>query len=114
MQEGILGTKGSGYPIRYLSYFIAVKSVLFVLLNITYHSFLFELELFLGSRLWLMCGFVLSFASLVAAMWIMLEDYVLVPGDHANWPGVVLFLHIFLIFVASLVYKFGRTEELWG
>ncbi|VDD94979.1 unnamed protein product [Enterobius vermicularis] len=67
-----------------------------------------------GSRLWLMCGFVLSFASLVAAMWIMLEDYVLVPGDHANWPGVVLFLHIFLIFVASLVYKFGRTEELWG
>uniref|UniRef100_A0A0N5ASZ4 Transmembrane protein 50A n=1 Tax=Syphacia muris TaxID=451379 RepID=A0A0N5ASZ4_9BILA len=67
-----------------------------------------------GSRLWLMSGFVLSFASLVAAIWIMLADYVLVTGDHSNWPGVVLCFHIFLIFIASLIYKFGRTEELWG
>ncbi|VDM44741.1 unnamed protein product [Toxocara canis] len=67
-----------------------------------------------GSRLWLMCGFVLSFASLVAAIWIMFADYVLVLGDHPTWPGVALFLHNFLIFLASLVYKFGRTEELWG
>lgn len=61
-----------------------------------------------------MCGFVLSFASLVAAIWIMFADYVLVVGDHPTWPGVALFFHNFLIFVASLVYKFGRTEELWG
>uniref|UniRef100_A0A915PWY2 Uncharacterized protein n=1 Tax=Setaria digitata TaxID=48799 RepID=A0A915PWY2_9BILA len=67
-----------------------------------------------GSRLWLMLGFVLSFASLVAALWIMFADYVLVTGDHPIWPGVALFLHNFLIFISSLVYKFGRTEELWG
>lgn len=67
-----------------------------------------------GSRLWLMLGFVLSFASLVAALWIMFADYVLVIGDHPTWPGVALFFHNFLIFTASLVYKFGRTEELWG
>ncbi|EFO19052.1 hypothetical protein LOAG_09441 [Loa loa] len=67
-----------------------------------------------GSRLWLMFGFVLSFASLVAALWIMFADYVLVTGDHPIWPGVALFLHNFLIFISSLIYKFGRTEELWG
>ncbi|OZC08758.1 hypothetical protein X798_04172 [Onchocerca flexuosa] len=67
-----------------------------------------------GSRLWLMLGFVLSFASLVAALWIMFADYVLVTGDHPIWPGVALFFHNFLIFISSLVYKFGRTEELWG
>ncbi|VDN03130.1 unnamed protein product [Thelazia callipaeda] len=67
-----------------------------------------------GSRLWLMLGFVFSFASLVAALWIMFADYVLVTGDHPTWPGVALFFHNFLIFMASLIYKFGRTEELWG
>jgi len=71
-----------------------------------------------GARLWLMSGFVLAFASLVAAIWIMFADFVLVPGPHRDdWsvmPGVALFFHNFLIFLAALVYKFGRTEELWG
>ncbi|TKR93837.1 hypothetical protein L596_008217 [Steinernema carpocapsae] len=67
-----------------------------------------------GARLWMMAAFCLSFSCLVAAIWVMFADYVLVKGDHSVWPGVALFLHNFLIFIASLVYKFGRTEELWG
>ncbi|CAJ0944271.1 unnamed protein product, partial [Mesorhabditis belari] len=67
-----------------------------------------------GSRLWLMSAFVLSFSALVAATWILFSDYVLQPGPHSVWPGVSLFLHNLMIFSASLVYKFGRTEELWG
>ncbi|CAJ0578211.1 unnamed protein product, partial [Mesorhabditis spiculigera] len=66
-----------------------------------------------GSRLWLMAAFVLSFSALVAATWILFSDYVLRQGDHPVWPGVALFVHNFMIFAASLVYKFGRTEELW-
>jgi len=31
-----------------------------------------------------------------------------------TYPGVAIFMQNFLIFVASLVYKFGRSEELWG
>jgi hypothetical protein len=31
-----------------------------------------------------------------------------------SYPGVAIFLQNFLIFVASLVYKFGRSEELWS
>ncbi|CAI5439568.1 unnamed protein product [Caenorhabditis angaria] len=67
-----------------------------------------------GSRLWLMAAFVLSFSSLVAATWILFSDYVLRQGDHDVWPGVALFLTNFIIFAASCVYKFGRTEEMWG
>ncbi|GMT01863.1 hypothetical protein PENTCL1PPCAC_24037, partial [Pristionchus entomophagus] len=67
-----------------------------------------------GARLWLMLSFCLAFACLVAATWLLFSDYVLPPGDHNIWPGVALFLHNFMIFAASLIYKFGRTEDLWG
>lgn len=30
-----------------------------------------------------------------------------------HWPGVGLFLQNSFIFIASLVYKFGRAEEQW-
>ncbi|KAI6219871.1 Small membrane protein related [Aphelenchoides besseyi] len=64
-----------------------------------------------GARLWMMFAFILSFSSLVAALWLMFSDYVLRQGNDPKWPGVSLFLNNFLIFCASLVYKFGRTEE---
>jgi len=63
-----------------------------------------------GARLWLMLAFILSFSSLVAALWLMFADYVFETGDGPKWPGVALFLNNFLIFCASLVYKFGRAE----
>lgn len=69
--------------------------------------------LFLGARLWLMFGFVASFASIIAGIWIMFSDFVFVKGNAPVWPGVALFLQTFFIFTSSLVYKFGRTEELW-
>lgn len=60
-----------------------------------------------------MFGFIASFACIVGGIWIMFADFVLIPGENAVWPGVALFLHTFLIFISSLIYKFGRTEELW-
>lgn len=51
------------------------------------------------------------------------DDYISGPKDCADgrtfvptltYPGVAIFLQNFLIFVASLVYKFGRSEDLWG
>jgi len=64
-----------------------------------------------GARLWLMLAFVLSFASLVAAVWLMFSEYVFRQGDTPKWPGVALFLNNFLIFCASLLYKFGRVDN---
>jgi hypothetical protein len=60
-----------------------------------------------GSRLWLFVGFVIGFASLIASGWILF-------GDHADkWPGTAVFLQNLFIFVAGLIYKFGRSEDLW-
>ena len=88
LNEGLLGTKGNCILTAYGSN--------------------------LGARLWLMPAFVVSFTSLVAATWILFSDYVLRTGDHPVWPGVALFLTNFIIFASSCIYKFGRTEEMWG
>lgn len=60
-----------------------------------------------------MLGFIASFSSLVAGIWVMFGKFVFIESKHPIWPGVALFLHVFLIFIGSMVYKFGRTEELW-
>jgi hypothetical protein len=61
-----------------------------------------------------MIGFIGSFACIVAGIWIMFANYVVgSDSDHSVRPGIALFIHSFLIFISSLVYKFGRTEELW-
>ncbi|VDP24355.1 unnamed protein product [Soboliphyme baturini] len=67
----------------------------------------------IGARLWLLFGFVIGFGSLITSIWILFADFV-DKGVSNQWRGVSLFLQNFLIFVASLVYKFGRTEEVWG
>ncbi|XP_061729982.1 transmembrane protein 50A-like isoform X1 [Cydia pomonella] len=72
-----------------------------------------------GARLWLFMGFVVGFASLIAACWILFANYVNTgkPGSDATkntWAGVSLFLQNAFIFAGSLVFKFGRAEDLWG
>ncbi|KAF7636531.1 hypothetical protein Mgra_00004119 [Meloidogyne graminicola] len=71
-----------------------------------------------GTRIWLMFGFIGSFACIIAGIWIItillrFGDYVLQKNDNPKWPGVAIFLHTLLTFLASLTYKFGRSEELW-
>lgn len=60
-----------------------------------------------------MVAFFLAFSSLVASLWIMFAEFVLVEGNIPNWPGLALFFHSLFIFFASLLYKFGRVEEYW-
>ncbi|XP_077296103.1 transmembrane protein 50A [Arctopsyche grandis] len=66
-----------------------------------------------GARLWLFLGFVMGFASLIAACWILFANYVNVEGKH-DWPGVAIFLQNAFIFAGSLVFKFGRAEDAWS
>ncbi|CAH0386118.1 unnamed protein product [Bemisia tabaci] len=64
-----------------------------------------------GARAWLFMGFVLGFASVIASCWILIADF-LGPGSKSNtWVGVSLFIQNFLIFAASLVYKFCRVDD---
>jgi len=61
-----------------------------------------------GARLWLFVGFVVGFASLIASGWIVLGGY----GVKSYL--VAVFLQNLFIFASGLVYKFGRSEDLWG
>ncbi|XP_018331681.1 transmembrane protein 50B [Agrilus planipennis] len=63
-----------------------------------------------GARIWLFLGFVMGFASVIAACWILFADFV-GAKEASQWPGVALFMQNALIFVSSLVFKFGRTED---
>merc|ERR1711993_96896 len=72
-----------------------------------------------GARVWFFIGFLLGFGSLIGACWILFGEY-LFPNEENTFhpkfmsPGWAIFLQNFLIFVASLIYKFGRSEDLWG
>ncbi|XP_038077443.1 transmembrane protein 50A-like [Patiria miniata] len=66
-----------------------------------------------GARIWLFVGFLLAFAGLIAASWILFGPYVVNKVFKDPYPGVAIFLQNFLIFLSGLVFKFGRTEELW-
>ncbi|CAH1799305.1 unnamed protein product [Owenia fusiformis] len=66
-----------------------------------------------GARIWLFIGFLLGFGALIAASWILFGVYV-VPMKQPQWPGVAVFLQNALIFFSALIFKFGRTEDLWG
>lgn len=66
-----------------------------------------------GARVWLFIGFLLAFGSLIAASWILFGFYV-VPHQVNDWPGIAIFLQNAFIFFGGLVFKFGRTEDLWG
>lgn len=66
-----------------------------------------------GARVWLFLGFVLGFGSLIASCWILFGDYV-IQGKDVQWPGIAIFLQNSFIFLGALIFKFGRTEDLWG
>lgn len=81
-----------------------------------------------GARVWLFIGFLLGFGALIGASWILFGFYVVnnkdmyrnitittAPDDYKpEWAGVAIFLQNALIFFSSLLFKFGRTEDLWG
>lgn len=83
-----------------------------------------------GTRIWLFLGFVMGFASVIAAIWILFADFMKegkvfrISTSHSDLyfhlfsgerlAGVALFLQNALIFISSIIYKFGRSEDLWG
>lgn len=64
-----------------------------------------------GARIWIFIGYVLGFAAIIAAIWVMVASFNSADGKESNWPGVSLLLQNVCIFVSSLVYKFGRSDQ---
>ncbi|XP_022902313.1 transmembrane protein 50B [Onthophagus taurus] len=65
-----------------------------------------------GAKIVLFIGFVMGFGSVIAACLILFANFV--NKEVKQWPGVGLFLQNALIFIASLIYKFGRSDDQWG
>ncbi|KAM9736232.1 transmembrane protein 50A isoform 1-T1 [Dama dama] len=65
-----------------------------------------------GARIWLFIGFMLAFGSLIASMWILFGGYV-AKEKAVVYPGIAVFFQNAFIFFGGLVFKFGRTEDLW-
>ncbi|KAJ8004592.1 hypothetical protein DPEC_G00137890 [Dallia pectoralis] len=65
-----------------------------------------------GARLWVFVGFLMMFGSLISAIWILFAAYV-VP-EKSVYPGLAVFFQNTLIFFSTLIYRFGRTEDLWA
>ena len=66
-----------------------------------------------GARAWFFMGLVMGFTALIASSWILFQNYV-IPEKEDKWPGVGLFMQNLFIFLSSLLYRFGRSEELWS
>ncbi|EDV38955.1 uncharacterized protein Dana_GF24739 [Drosophila ananassae] len=65
------------------------------------------------AKIWLLVGFFMGFASIIAAVWVMIDDFI--NNDKKDgWFGVALLLQNVFILFASLIYKFGRNEEDWN
>ncbi|NWT32103.1 TM50A protein, partial [Cardinalis cardinalis] len=64
------------------------------------------------ARIWLFIGFMMAFGSLIASMWILFGGYV-VKEKPVVYPGIAVFFQNAFIFFGGLVFKFGRTEDLW-
>ncbi|XP_023943286.2 transmembrane protein 50A-like [Bicyclus anynana] len=67
-----------------------------------------------GAKVWLFIGFVVAFASLIASSGFLFANYFSAGSTKHTWPGVSLFMQTAFIFAGSLVYKFGRSEDVWG
>ncbi|XP_032834213.1 transmembrane protein 50A-like [Petromyzon marinus] len=65
-----------------------------------------------GARVWLFVGFMLSFGALIASMWILFGGFVVTKQENV-YPGLAVFFQNAFIFFGGLVFKFGRSEDLW-
>jgi len=74
----------------------------------------------IAPKIWFFFGFLMGFGSLLGSCYILFGEYAMLSDEKKSfvpdsiYPGVAFFLQNLFIFLASLVYKFGRTEDLWG
>lgn len=72
-----------------------------------------------GARIWFFVGFLMGFASFIGSCYILFGEYINNPdndGFNPNtwYPGFAFFLQNLFILISSILYKFGRTENMWG
>jgi len=66
-----------------------------------------------GVRLWLFFSYVVSFGSLVGAVWIMVQDFSRNEDltSEEKWPGVAGVIQSFLILGSGLLFWVSRSSQ---
>ena len=64
---------------------------------------------FCRARFWLFISYVVSFGSIIGAVWVLLQDYALVEGVDNVWPGVACLFQVTLILGSALLFFVSRT-----
>jgi len=67
-----------------------------------------------GAKIWFFLGFLVGFGALMGSFVIFFGDYVNGTQYTNVVPGVQFVLQNLFILIASLVYRFGRVEDIWG
>ena len=63
-----------------------------------------------GTRIWMVFGFLCVFASRIGASFILFGDYVY-KKKQPSYPGTGFFIQNLCIFLATIIFKFGRAED---
>ncbi|KAK9830631.1 hypothetical protein WJX81_007042 [Elliptochloris bilobata] len=71
----------------------------------------FDEGVFCRSRFWLFLSYVVSFASIVGSVAVLLSQYALKPGVENPWPGVAGLCQVTLILASALLFFVSRTPS---
>ncbi|CAK0778991.1 hypothetical protein CVIRNUC_004677 [Coccomyxa viridis] len=71
----------------------------------------FDEGVFCRSRFWLFISYIVSFASVVGAVWVLLGHYALNPDVSTVWPGIAGLFQVTLILGAALLFWVARTPS---
>ncbi|KAF8065905.1 SF3B4 [Scenedesmus sp. PABB004] len=65
---------------------------------------------FCRSRFWLFLSYVVSFGSVVGAVWVLMQHYAMNPGSGGEvWPGVAGVFQVALILASGILFFVSRT-----
>lgn len=71
----------------------------------------FDEGVFCRSRLWLFISYIVSFAAVAGAVWVLLGHYALNPDVTNVWPGVAGLFQVTLILGSALLFFVARTPS---
>lgn len=68
-----------------------------------------------AAKIWFFIGLLVGFGALMGAFVIFFGDYMNSETQFTSLvPGVQFVLQNLFILIASLMYRFGRVEDIWG
>eukprot|EP01117_Protostelium_nocturnum_P016125 TRINITY_DN6325_c0_g1_i1.p1 TRINITY_DN6325_c0_g1~~TRINITY_DN6325_c0_g1_i1.p1 ORF type:complete len:162 (+),score=45.35 TRINITY_DN6325_c0_g1_i1:145-630(+) len=77
--------------------------------NVNPTSWMFDPEISSKIRFWLFASFIVSFAAVGGAMWILAAQFLPAHNNGSQYPGIALAVQTVLIFASSVIYLGSKT-----